>query len=296
MRIGYVAKHDSGGNDDEGAITFALEKLGHSVQRLREQRGYVAYKFDCDFVLFHHWHDIESIAKIGVPKVFWNFDLVTYPDPTLRERNERRARWMQEVTGVSDLGFCTDGDWVNQDASGKLVWLLQGADERVVGPGQLKDDLPLPPPILFVGSYRGGGAGRESFVSEMQQHYSDDFGVVQRTHGRALADVIASTQIVVAPDHPATDRYWSNRVFNTLGFGGFLLHPRCKELETMYEDRQEIVFYDSRPELHELIEHYSRHPDVRRVIAKFGYEQTLQEHLYRHRVEQLVKTVQERLF
>lgn len=293
MKIGYVAKFDSGGNEDENAIHFALEQLGHQVERLREHKGNKAYRLDCDFVLFHHWQDYDSMRRIEVPRVFWCFDLISYPDPTLRERNERRKRWAETVMEICDLGFMTDGDWVAQDETGKLNWLLQGADERVVGPG--KPGV-APSPIIFTGSSRGGGVGRESFVADMRQRYGSDFCQVQRVHGRALADVVASAKVVVAPDHPATDRYWSNRVFNTLGFGGFLLHPRCRELEKMYRDREEIVYYDSRPELHELIENFLGRSESRSLIGQFGYERTLQEHLYRHRVEQLVKTIQERLF
>jgi len=293
MRVGYIAKHDSGGNEDENAITYALEQLGHRVERLRESRGYVGHRLECDFVLFHHWHDPETLRRIKVPKVFWQFDLVTYPDPTLSQRNQRRIQWMNDIIPLVDLGFCTDGDWVKQDQSGKLNWLMQGCDSRFAVPGKASSVIV---PLLFTGMSKGGGLGRESFAEEMRHRYRSQFSQIRGVHGEALADVIASSDIVLAPDHPATDTYWSNRVFLTLGFQGFLLHPYCERLKDFYEDGKELVMYKSRSELYELIDHYLKSPSERQKIREAGYARTIAEHTYTHRVEKLIQVVKERLF
>lgn len=292
MRIGYVAKHDSGGNDDEGAISYALEQLGHSVVKLQEFKGHKASNLVCDFLLFHHWHDPESLKKVAVPTCFWNFDLVTYPDPTLAERNARRIRWMFDIIPLVDVGFCTDGDWVEENGREKLVRLTQGADERFVGQGQPKyENLP---PILFTGTHLGGGQGREAFVQHMQGRWSTRFMQIKGVHGRQLADFTASVQVCVAPNHPATDHYWSNRVYLTAGFGGCLLHPFCKELEAQYAYGDEIVGYSTLQELDESLEYLLNNPDVVEGIRVAALDRTKREHLYRHRCEKLVQTMKER--
>ena len=292
MKIGYVAKHDSGGNDDEGAIVFALEKLGHKVERLREVKGSVAHRLNCDFLLFHHWNDPESLSRVKVPRCFWNFDLVTYPDPTLKERNNRRVQWMNAITPLVDVGFCTDGDWVKQDTTGKLVRLTQGADERYVGRGQPK--YPNVPPILFTGTHRGGGQGREAFVRHMQKRWGGQFMQVNGQHQRDLADFIASAQVCVAPDHPATDDYWSNRVYLTAGFGGCLLHPKCESLTTQYTVNSEIVLYESIEEFDDKLTYLLNTTETVAEIGQAAYERTVKDHLYRHRCEVLVQTMKER--
>jgi hypothetical protein len=294
MRIGYVAKHGSGGNQDEDAITFALEHLGHEVTRLREVKGNKAYQLQCDFLLFHHWNDPESLQKVRVPTCFWNFDLVTYPDPTLNERNQRRVQWMNVMTPLVNVGFCTDGDWVNQDTTGKLVRLCQGMDERVMGRGELK--YPHLPPILFTGTHRGGGAGREGFVKHLNERWDKQFMQVKGVHGRELADFIASSQVCVAPDHPATDNYWSNRVYLTAGFGGCLLHPYCQQLETQYEYGVEIMGYSSLSSFDLTLKQMLQDPDELKEMGQNAYERTVKEHLYRHRVETLVQIMKERCF
>lgn len=299
MKILYIANHDSGGNDDEGAIHHALETLGHRVERVREKSGHRAHRLEpADLCLFHKWPDVLGLQRLSCPKVFWYFDLVSYPDPTLEARNQNRRQWMAGMTREADLGFCTDGDWVSQDRSGKLIWLPQGADQRHIGLGA--DTEKLRSLILMTG-IRRGGRGRQSFCDEMSQRWRSGFHQVEKGfHGRAMADLIASSVIVVAPDHPVTDRYASNRVFLTLGYGGHLFHPRSKFLESMYKDGKEITFYDSREHLDLLLSSYLSLPERlreqhRRSRSEAALERTKREHLYVHRVEALIKTVKERL-
>lgn len=305
LTVCYVAKHDSGGNDDEGAITQAFLDLGHNVERLRESRGQVAHKLEGDFLLFHKWEDLPSIARIQIPKVCWYFDLVDWPDdPTVADRCKRRLEWMDNVIPLADLAFLTDGDRVEKcNESGKLHWLPQGADLRVMGFGEA-DERCCPicrkwwtggVPILFTGNRRGG-KGRQDFVHDMEVKYGPDFlHIADGVHGRDMANLIASCRIVVAPDSPVTDRYWSNRVYNALGFGAFLIHPYCAKMTEQYDDHKEIVFYRSRGELHEAIRYYWGREEDRLRIAKAGLNKTLYKHTYAHRVAELVRIVRERL-
>lgn len=296
MKILYLAKHGKIGNtnDDEGAITYALEQLGHEVEVMQERGVPTIDRWPAaDFLLFHHWYDLKSIQKIRIPKVFWYFDLVEFPDNTLKRRNHTRASWMRHTIPLIDLGFCTDGDWVTQDKSGKLVRLMQGADSRVTGPGTHPRETP---PILFAGTHRTGGTARSSFVQEMSGRYGSDFNVVRRVHGRNLANLIAGTSIVVAPDSPITDNYYSNRIYITLGFEGFILHPYSESLAEHYVTDVEIALYKNREDLYCKIGYYLGQPHQRTQIAHAGYLRTMENHTYKHRCAELIRIVQERLF
>lgn len=295
MKILYIAKHGQlNSNDDEGAIEFALSSLGHQVECLHEHKAAAfAHKTFADVCLFHKWYDPKALARLNMPRVFWYFDLVDYPDPTLRKRCQNRMAWMRDIVPLVDLGFCTDGDWVARDETGKLSWLPQGADSRVIGRGV---PTAFGADILFTGIRGGGGAGRVSFVDGMLQRYPDRFThVAGGMHGKDLRDLIASTNIVVAPDAPVTARYWSNRVYNAIGFGAFMMHPWCLDLTRHYTNGEEIVYYTSRQDLHNKIEYFSHEPRFRRIIADNGLERTQKEHTYGHRCKQLVETIRERL-
>lgn len=298
LKITYVANHDSGSGDDEGAVHHALTELGHDVQRVREIRGHKAYLLEAELVLFHKWHDLHSLQRVKIPKAFWHFDLIDYPDPTIAARCKQRVQWMADIMPLVDVGFCTDGDWAAKHPD-KLVWLPQGADERVTGLGKsLCHTCSGPverPPILFTGIKRGGQQ-RESFVGEMKARYGDKFNHVEKgVYGRELANLIAGSKIVVAPDGPVTPNYWSNRVWTALGFGAFLMHPYCERLAEFCTDREEIVYYTSREHLYQLIDTYLADPEQRQKIAAAGLARTLASNLYRHRCEKLIQTVKERL-
>lgn len=243
--------------------------------------------------MFHKWEDIQSIKSMNMPKVFWYFDLIDYPDKYIRPRCLRRIRWINEVTPIVDLGFCTDGDWVRKDKSGKLFWLPQGADSRITGRGTTVAE--KPPPILFTGT-ANGGEGRSSWVKEMNDNYRRRFNHVSRhVYREELRGLIANTKIVTAPDHPITDQYWSNRVYNVLGFGGFIIHPYCAELAKQYVDGKEIVFYKDRQEMRDQIAYYINKPQARGEIRKAGLKRTLADHTYLHRCRKLIKIVEERV-
>ncbi len=300
MKILYVARHDQPNSaDDEGAIFHALTQLGHHVERCHESCGDKARRTNCDFLLFHHWQDYASIEQFGIPKVAWTFDLINWPaDPTLKHRCKQRKEWMWELIPRVNLCFMTDGDFVAGDASGKCIWLPQGADGRIVGRGaDIAGQAMSKVPILFTGIGKSGGTIRESFVAEMQAKYGSMFVHVSRgCYREKLAERIAGADIVVAPDGPVTNKYWSNRVYTALGFGACLVHPYCSELAKQYEDGKEIMFYRSRGELHVIIEMLLEDKAWRTSLGNAGLLRTQAEHLYRHRCEQLVRVVKERLF
>lgn len=291
MRIAYVAKHGSGGNDDEGAILHAMESLGHTVLPVAERRASRVLKLrGLDLVLFHKWDDWETMAKLkgACRRAFWYFDLVEWPDATLEARNAARRRWMANALHHVERGFCTDGDWVQQHPE-KLVWLMQGVDNRCLGVQDSKYSLTR---ILFTGIGERGGVGRASFVKEMRDRYGELFRHVDRgLHGDALGQAIADHDIVVAPDSPVTDRYWSNRVYLTLGRGGFLLHPRCAGLEDQYRGGIDIAYYDDRKDLHDKIRMYLANPDSCMRMAASGLVRTAQHHTYQDRVRRLLEVL-----
>jgi hypothetical protein len=308
MRIVFVAKHTNGGNDEESAITYALETLGHEVVRLEERKGAKATGYKADLMLFLKYYNLDVLSRVNYPKAFWYFDLVTYPDPTLESRNTTRINWMREVLPLVDLGFCTDGSWVEKcdeqfahssDFTGtKLVWLPQGFDSRMVGVGEpwVPNERDKLHEILFTGIGRGGGRGRERFVDAMVNRYKQSFHHVTRgVHGTALKQLIRSSKVVVAPDSPVADRYWSNRVYLTLGYGGFLLHPFCSGLANHYEAGEELAFYGGMEDLYDKVAYYMARPEERHRVAENGMQRTLTQHTYLHRCRELVATVKGRL-
>lgn len=288
MRVLYVCRTDGGDNDDEGAIAHALEVLGHTVVRI-DERGKIPNS-QGDLCLFHKTSRFAELERLNMPKVFWFFDLVdgSY-DPSLAERSKHRVQWMQSATAVCHRGFCTDGDWVKQDKTGKLRWLMQGADERTLHAPAPRD---VDYPIAFFGMKHHGRKRAEHFDAINARYGSVFFhlgagGPRTRVHKIALADALSRCAIALALDGPSSDSYWSNRVYLTLGLGGFMLHPACAKLREQFA-HHELVTYNDRAHCDMLIDYFLERPEERLARAVAGHKAVVERHLYRHRVEELL--------
>ncbi|HYE70432.1 MAG TPA: glycosyltransferase [Aquabacterium sp.] len=291
MRIAYVGRHGQLGtsNDDEGALTHALRLLGHEVLPVLEGRAVPL----ADLLLFNKWSDWPAIAAFSGPRAFWYWDRVDDPDPTLARRNATRRAWMAEACRVSNLGFCTDGDWVAADKTGKLVWLPQGFDERLqpaVVPESQDVEILLPASVIKC------GAAREKFVGRLKDRWGESVCHVEGgVHGLRLASLVARSRVVVCPDAPGTDSYWSNRVYLLAGLGAALLHPSSRGVRDQYAAGEQVMFYRSPTELDDMIGELLDRPSARRAMGRGARACTLACHTYRHRAEELVRVVRERL-
>ena len=285
MKILYVAKHNSGGNRDEEAITWSLRALGHEVVCLLEREGIQAMDQTSDFCLMHRWTDLESLSRLKMPLFLWNFDRIDVPD---------RIRFQLMVEEYCRLAFYTDGDWVLGDPV-KRRWLCQGFDERNAGIGSLISGVK---PVIFTGMCHPiyHGSGRAAQLDLLAERFGDSFGIIggkfyEYQYGKPLADTLVSAKVVIAPRVPATDDYWSNRVYLTTGLGGFLLHPYCTKLTEQYEPGQELIYYRSHAELEVLISYYLGHEGHRMKIRQKSHKATMARHTYKHRCEHLIQEV-----
>lgn len=286
MKILYAARHGSGGNEDENAITYALRLLGHEVIELQERELHHHAEYAADFLLCHHPANVQLLSRVRIPKVFWCFDLIDWPEPAARHA-ERRA-WAAAMRDVCDLGFHTDGDWVAKDTTGKLRWLTQGADERDTL--MWNSPYPVASDVLFVG---GLGYGRGEFVAELEKRYGQGFRHVQKgCYGPRLKQVVSQAKVVVAPPQPVTDRYWSNRAYNMLKHGASLLHPCSDGL--LRQLGPECLAYYNVSDIHERIAWLlsEQGSEVRKGVAANGQQTVLALHTYRHRCADLIREVE----
>jgi hypothetical protein len=308
VRIAYVAKHGSGDNDDEGAVLDALRQLGHTVECFKEDHG-VPQSFPHDFVLCHKWERFDLMQHVKAPIVFWFFDLISSDDWNLTARSAERSAWLERMTARCSIGFLTDGDAVERSrtTSRKLHWLMQGADQRVLGRGdptvkvrtQNRHGVQAPTSgdILFCGSIIHGGR-RIEWVEDMRRVWGPRFVEIghhphHRVHGRELANLMANFKILACPDGPVTDRYWSNRVYQAGGFGACVVHPRCQLLLPHYREGLEMTFFKDRNEQHSRIKWLLEKDIVREIIQTNVLQRTARDHTYLHRVRDLIQKVQE---
>lgn len=114
--------------------------------------------------------------------------------------------------------------------------------------------------------------------------------------GDDLNDLYASVNVVVG-DSLCIDfkheHYWSDRVYETIGRGGFLIMPYIKGLEEEFVDGETIVFYEfgDWDGLKQKIDYYLEHPIERERIRLEGQDWVRQHATYTNRMREMLNII-----
>jgi hypothetical protein len=106
---------------------------------------------------------------------------------------------------------------------------------------------------------------------------------------RSYALICRGAKIMLGAD--ITDKvegYWSNRLWLTLGCGGFFLTAYVRGMEKYFENEKHLVWYHSEADCLSLAEEYLAKPDKRRRIARQGYHLVHEHHTFHHFVRRAV--------
>lgn len=261
---------------DEEYIAQSFESLGHDVLRLPDNYGlrpifarieqfkpslvmFTKLDINEDGILF-----IKLLREKGIKTVCWLFDLYWgYP---------REHRIHSQPCFRADYVFTTDGGNAEK-------WEKLHINHQVVRQGIFKnqcfiDPLSNPHGVVFVGSENAVYPQRQKQINFIKKSY-EDFRWYGRKNTNELRNeylnsLYATAKIVVG-DSVYSPYYWSNRVVETLGRGGFLIHQDVPGLRDEYPY---LVTYSKGEfrELREKIEYYLTHEVERQGIIKKNFE------------------------
>lgn len=299
MRIAYIGSFQR--LYDEEGIAQALESLGHIVDRYEEvsfTRSDIAYIVDDDFRA-----NLVLFAKLKIPTVLGNalvdsckkegIKTVCYmPDLFFGLSRQECIRQKYPIFRA-DLVCSPDGghdeQWEEYGINHKL--LRQGIPKSEIHDGSHSD---LPYDVAFVGSHNPEFKYRTELMRRLSEQYKSRFHWVGRNYskecrGSDLNDLYASVKIVVG-DSVYSPHYWSNRIYETLGRGGFLIHPHIPGLDQEFEYYKHFIPYDygDFDGLFVKIEHYLKHPEEREEIRKAGQKHVKENYTLTHRAKQLI--------
>jgi len=155
--------------------------------------------------------------------------------------------------------------------------------------------------IIFVGSrgYHVEHKYRQTLLDWLTRTYGSRF--VHFDHGSGLRGhrlnrLYASAKIVIGdscnPGFTQTN-YWSDRCPETLGRGGFLIHPFVPGMEQHFTDQEHLVYYHfgDFDQLKRLIDYYLTHDADRERIRLAGHAWVKAHHTYTHRVKAMLAIV-----
>lgn len=237
--------------------------------RRLEERGVITASYHLD--LYYGINRQRTV--VGDP--FWSTSVVFTPDG-----DPKAAEWFK-------------GQGINHH------WLKPGVYADECKPGR-PDPQRFPHSVVFVGSWRGyhkEWGHRKKLVNHLQRRWRDHVGVyghdsLGTIRGWPLNDLYATASVVVGdslcPGYTKRN-YWSDRVYETLGRGGYLLHPDVPGLRDEFtEDHLSFYPFGDFKHLDFLIERALDEPDRFKAVARRGQEFVSQNYTYTHRLREVL--------
>lgn len=311
MKIIYLGNFEPP-HSTENHVARALRHNGHEV--VQWQEGGAArplFGGDADFIL---WTRTKSLSatnedmlrfmrtamRVGIPVVGYHLDIWW----GLKREHEifEDAFFEVDLLVTADGGH--DADW--EAAGVNHVWFPPGVSLAETEPGMFRSDLASP--LAFVGNHNGDyhaeSEHRHALVRWLRQNFTRDCAFWPRPgehaiRGNDLRDLYASVDVVVGDScftGTGLKNYWSDRIPETVGRGGFLLHPYVDGLveQGFTSDTMATWTAFDWEALGIQIEWALTHPEERKHIARTGREVVRAEHTYERRMEQLVRLLVER--
>lgn len=282
-----------------------LESLGHTVIPLQETEvssdEVLKIAKDCDLFIWIHTHGWSTPGRVPMDRILDilnnKYNVITMTYHLDLWFGLRRQRDLNRFPAYKKLGhfFTVDkkmADWFNNRTTVKGHYIPAGVFDKECTYKQVKPKND----IIFVGSktYHPEWEYRSQLIEWLENSYKKfkhyGSGGLPSVRGKELNRLYASTKIVVGDslcinfDYPF---YWSDRVYETLGRGGFLIHPYIKGMEEEFEDKKHLVFYEygNFEQLKELIDYYLENEEEREKIRNAGHELVKNNYTYRHRWE-----------
>jgi SAM-dependent methyltransferase len=315
MKIAYVGNFTQQ-HCTEVHLALTLEKLGHEVTRIqestgREPRDWVTQVKGHDLFLYTRtWGnmvemaDLELIRQWGIPSASYHLDL--YVGLKREDGLDDDPFWR------TDYVFTPDG---SPEAS--AVFKAKSINHFYMKPGVFEDECYMAArdggvkhTVLFVGGGSATGEGPQyghtewpyrgqliKFLKDTYRQRFSKFGWPDPTIRNAeLNQLYADTNIVVGDSlclNFTRPYYWSDRVCETLGRGGFMIHPYIKGMEEEFTDGEHLVYYEYNDwdGLKEKIDYYLEHPDERERIRRAGHERVKEVATYTHRLDLMLSII-----
>ena len=288
-----------------------LESLGHDVVKLQESEATSEDVFNnainSDLFVWVHTHGWSTPGRLTMQDMLIELKKHKVPSMTYHldlwlGLNRQKDLLRKPVYQFIDHFFTVDSkmaDWFNTKTSVKGHYLPAGVYDKECSytPATAKEE------VIFVGSktYHPEWPYRPKLINFLSQTYGARFNLYGReglgvVRGQDLNNLYASTKVVVGDtlcpnfEYP---NYWSDRIYETLGRGGFLIHPYIPGLEKEFENKKHLVFYEynNLDQLKQLIDYYLEHEEEREEIRKSGHELVKNNYTYKNRWEHILKEI-----
>lgn len=238
--------------------------------------------------------DQETLQSISIPKVLWFMDGIRYY-PEVEPK----------LALFDHVFFFEPTDTADQSGSlnGKCSTLHLGFNPRRFFPtGSLRNYA-----FSFVGSYYPNrdellraivepewkgiiiGDFRRSAYEEVRK-----LNTQQQVPVSQVNELYNTTQININIHHKQSIEGLNVRTFEIQGSGNLQLVERQKVAAELFRDEENILLYDSIEEFRDKMRFYLTHPETQQRLRSGAYENALQTHTWKHRMEELMVELKRR--
>lgn len=316
MRIAFLGNFNVD-YSSESHYKKTFQRLGHEIYCIQEgQPLQFSDRFlEVDMFFWVHTHGwvtpglddlLTQVQQKNIPIVGYHLDLWK---GLRREKDlETDPYWKW----VSHFFTCDKLFVPDLEARGiKAYYLPAGVFEDECYLGTKRPELEHD--VIFAGSYEYHPEWpyRPQLIDWLKQTYGDRFAHYGRDgkalmRGKDLNDLYASAKVVVG-DTLCKDfsypYYFSDRLFETPGRGGFMIFPWIEGLDDLFET-QGVTYHNTpyKPELAAYkfgdfeglkgrIDYYIANSKEREAIRLAGHERVKSEHTYTHRLRNLLNII-----
>jgi hypothetical protein len=278
-KIAYIGKFRK--IYDEEQIARGFESLGHKVARIEEESlgiidaPIILRECNPDLVLFaklciigNPQKVLDIIKDLGLKTASWTFDI--YWDSVRQPLIKIMPQFKADYVFTTDGG--NDEDWERAGINHYTV--RQGIYEGFAYMAEVEPKYD----IVFVGGEATLGDYRLKLMSFLEETYGDKFHWFGRyntneVREHALNELYASAKIIIG-DSVYSPHYWSNRIYETIGRGGFFIHPMVEGLDREFEPYKEFIPYNYGDfnGLKTIIDYYLTYDEERNAIRRRGFE------------------------
>lgn len=303
----FVPEHST-----ENHVAQAIERQGYTLKRIQEQSieqwdDLIASVKDYDIIL---WTRTASLAeKVGQQRQWWLLKAAQDAGvPTVGYHLDRwwglgreSSVWTEPFFRCS-VSITADGG--HQESFSRIgvnhVWLSPAVSLSETDLGRRRNNYDSP--LAFVGSWQAGyhpeWQHRPELVNWLTRKYRNQIRFWPQlgqpaVRGSELQDLYASAHVIIGDSCLAggATHYWSDRIPETVGRGGFLIHPYVEGIEECYTPGEHMLTWPIGEwgTLKGLIDNALAQPEMRKQVAEAGRAHVIENHTYDVRVGQILK-------
>jgi hypothetical protein len=171
-------------------------------------------------------------------------------------------------------------------------WMRPAMSEEYLHPGRIKDEYRCD--VGFVGAkgYHSEYPFRREMVEFLEQTYGERFKHITNIRGHELNSFYASCKVTVGDCiFAGTPNYWSDRVPETIGRHGLLLHPFVEGLQVPMAIYEAQNLESLRYAIETLLSEISQHPEGMKALIKDGVECVRQHDTWTVRMAEIIKMI-----